>query len=159
MWDSARVEAIYRALNSLIPSLPELTGRVVPTAEFHRHLFKVQACRQRADHALLKVTQKHGEAKRSVELLKQSLRLAEVWAEESPSVMTAKTVAQRRRLIEQETHKERTALALSIANLRRVESVLSAAKSVVESLENARITINSAVNAAVAEMNLSRSKF
>lgn len=156
-WDAARVEAVYRALNALLPSLPEFGDRAVSPQEFQRHLFAVQHARQAADRAYVRVTQKLGEQRRHVEILKQNLRLAEVWAAEEPSVLEARSAAGRRRLVEQAVAPERTALALATANLRRLESVLEAVKSTVASLENARITVNSAINLAVAEMKLVRS--
>ena len=72
-------------------------------------------------------------------------------------MLEARSAAGRRRLVEQAVAPERTALALATANLRRLESVLEAVKSTVASLENARITVNSAINLAVAEMKLVRS--
>lgn len=156
-WDAARIEAVYRALNALLPTLPEFGERVVSALEFQRHLFHVQHRRQAADRALLKVEQRVGEQKRLVELAKQNLRLAEIYAEEEPSVLAARSNEARKKMVAQLTHPERTAMALATANLRRMESVLSAAKSVVASLENARITINSAINSANSEMRLTRS--
>lgn len=156
-WTAERVEAIYRQLHKLVPSLPSFGHRVVPPAELNAHLFEIQRRRQAADRAAVAIEQRLGEQRRTVELAKQNLRLAEVWAGEEDAVRHARTTADRKRLIEQLTHPERTALAAATADRHRLESVRSAVHSTIESLENARITVNSAVNLAVAEMRLSRS--
>lgn len=156
-WTAERVEAIYKALHALMPRLPEFGTRVVPSDEFTRILFDIQRRRTAVDRAAIAIDQKLGEQRREVELAKQNLRLAEVWAQEQPSIINARTVAERRRALDSMTHPERTALAAAVAQRHRLESVKSAIDSTIKSLENARITVNSAVNLAIAEMKLTRS--